>query len=109
MCAHACAHMICVPLEISSHTAVHCPPLSVSGYSCRVFVCYILMLNVSFSYTSREGVTINFSVASHCHLKRGNTSHRHDDDLESFVWKTRSDASLKNGKVHFFPPGSLVE
>lgn len=71
MCSHACAHIsvICGPLEISSHTAVHCPPVSVSGYNCRVFVCYILMLNVSFSYTSPEGVTINFSLASHCHLR----------------------------------------
>lgn len=67
MCSHACAHVlvICVSLEIGSHTAVHCPPVSVSGYNCRVFVCYIFMFNVSFSYTIREGVTINFSVASY--------------------------------------------
>lgn len=70
MCSHASAHIpvICVPLEIR-HMAMHCPQVSVSGHNCRVFVCYILMLNVSFSYTSPKGVTINFSVASHCHLR----------------------------------------
>lgn len=62
MRSHAFAHIqvICVALEISSHTAARCRPLSVSEYSGRLFLCYILMLNVSFSYTSRKGVTINF-------------------------------------------------
>ncbi len=71
MCSHACAHIavICVSLEITSYTAVHCPLVSVSSYNCRVFVCHILMLNVSFSYTSREGVSINFSEASDCLLR----------------------------------------
>lgn len=53
-------------LEINSHTTVYYPP--VSGSTCRVFVCYVLMLNVSSSYSSHEGVTINFSAASHFHL-----------------------------------------
>lgn len=81
------------------------PPVSVSGDSGRGFVCDGLMLNVSFSYTSREGVAIKFSAGPlDCRLPGGNTSNRRRDDLESFLCKTRSDASLKNGSAIPTPP-----
>lgn len=73
VCCRACANIevMCLsPPKINSRTAMRRPPVSVSGYNCRVFVCYKFMFNASLSYTIHEGVTINFSVASYYCLRQ---------------------------------------
>lgn len=69
VCSSACTY-ICYPEDRQSHdSTLFLLPGSVSESSYRVFVWYILMLYVSFSYTSRKGVTINFSAPSDCCLR----------------------------------------
>lgn len=73
-------------------------------HRCRIFVCFILMLNAFFffpSYTTRKSVTINFSVATHSPL----TKEIHpccQDDPEILVRETRNEAQTKS--AIFFSP-----
>lgn len=66
------------------------------------------MFNASFSYTAREGVTINFSVTSYYYL-RPKIHFTNTAMTEKNQVRKQEVMPLKNGKVHFSSTGSLVE